>query len=316
MFVDKIRKKESGILLYGITPPKAQNPIEKTQEISQRRKAALQSLPIDGLIIYDLQDESNRTTKERPFPFLPTLDAYSYTNVFLNDLNVPKIVYRSVGKLSAPELEGWIGDIQSQDLATVFVGSPSRKQVTQLKLSEAYDLWKKHNQHTLLGGVTISERHASDRSEHLKILSKMDAGCSFFVSQCVYNIEYTKNVLSDLYFHSQATGQPMPVMIFTLTTCGSLKTIDFMEWLGIHMPVWLKNELANCNNILERSVELSLSIARELTDFCQQKGIPFGFNIESVSIRKEEIEASLRMVREVGQILQDSGVRNSASILQ
>lgn len=316
MFVDKIRKKESGILLYGITPPKAQNSDEKTQEISQRRKLALQSLPIDGLIIYDLQDESNRTTKERPFPFLPTLDAYAYANIFLQDLYIPKIVYRSVGKLSAAELSAWIDAIQSQDLATVFVGAPSREQVTQLKLSEAYELWQQRNQHALLGGVTISERHQSDRSEHLKILSKMEAGCSFFVSQCVYNVEYTKNVLSDLYFHSQSTGQPLPTIIFTLTTCGSLKTIDFMDWLGIHMPVWLQNELANCDNILERSVELSLSIARELTDFCQQKGIPFGFNIESVSIRKEEIEASLRMVREVDQILQKSGVRSSSPILQ
>ena len=35
MFVNKIKKKESGILLYGITPPKAQTEPEKVAEIAQ-----------------------------------------------------------------------------------------------------------------------------------------------------------------------------------------------------------------------------------------------------------------------------------------
>jgi len=309
MFVNKVRQKESGILLYGITPPKAQNSLEKNQEISERRMAHLQSLPIDGLIIYDLQDESNRTVQERPFPFLPTVDAHDYAAHYLHQLPVTKIIYRSVGKLSAPQLTDWISSSQEKDYATVFVGAPSRAQVMQLRLSEAYEIWRSHNQHMLLGGVTISERHHPDRSEHLKIISKMEAGCSFFVSQCVYSVEYTKNMLSDLYFYCQTHQLEMPTIIFTLTTCGSLKTIDFMDWLGIHMPVWLKNELANCHDILARSVELSLSIAHELVRFCQGKSIPFGFNIESVSIRKDEIEASLYLVKQVDQVLQESGVR-------
>lgn len=315
MFVDKIKNKQSGILLYGITPPKAQNSPEKTVEISQKRMAHVQALPIDGMVIYDLQDESNRNTQERPFPFLPTIDASDYTNLYLNELAIPKIIYRSVGKLSGQELSSWISTIQQSPCATVFVGAPSRDQVTQLKLSEAYDIWNEQNQNALLGGVTISERHQSGRSEHLKIIQKMNAGCSFFISQCVYNVEYTKDVLSDLYFYCQAQQQPVPTILFTLTTCGSLKTIDFMDWLGIHMPIWLKNELANCQDILGRSVELSLSIARELIAFCQNKSIPFGFNIESVSIRKDEIDASLHLVKEVDKLLEASGVRKSATLL-
>ncbi|MDJ1469856.1 methylenetetrahydrofolate reductase [Xanthocytophaga flava] len=315
MFFDKVKNKQSGILLYGITPPKAQNTSEKTLEISQKRIAHIQSLPIDGMVIYDLQDESNRNSQERPFPFLPTIDAYNYTTSYLHELAIPKIIYRSVGKLSEEDLSTWVQDIQQQPCATVFVGAPSRDQVTQLRLSEAYDIWNTHNQNALLGGVTISERHQSGRSEHLKIVQKMEAGCSFFISQCVYNVEYTKNVLSDLYFYCQSHQRPIPTIIFTLTTCGSIKTIDFMEWLGIHMPIWLKNELANCQNILQRSVELSLHIANELVAFCKDKGIPFGFNVESVSIRKDEIEASLYLVKEVDKILTTSGARISTNSL-
>ena len=303
MFIDKLKRGESGILLYGITPPKLSNTEEKIKEISTRRVSQLLSAPIDGLVIYDLQDESTRTSMERPFPFLPTHDPYEYAVNYLSGLNVPKIIYRSVGKLNQKELINWCDCIQEENCATVFVGVPSKTQQVQMKLSEAYQLWKEHNKNVLLGGVTIPERHKSSREEHLRIVSKMNNGCSFFISQCVFNVDYTKNVLSDLYFYCQQNGLKMPVIIFTLTTCGSVKTIDFMDWLGIHLPIWVQNELSNAADVLQRSVDLCLDIAEELIYFCKSKGIPFGINIESVSIRKDEIDASLHLLSEVNKML-------------
>ncbi len=309
MFADKIKNKESGILLYGITPSKAQNSPEKHQEIAQKRMGHLLPLSIDGLIIYDLQDESNRISQERPFPFLPTLDAHVYASEYLRDLTVPKIIYRSVGKFSKPELSSWISSIQHSPCSAVFVGVPAKDQAVQMKLPEAYELWRQYNQSAILGGVTIPERHNASRSEHLKIIDKMHAGCSFFISQCVYSIGYTKNVLSDLYFHCQANQLELPALLFTLTTCGSVKTIEFMHWLGVHIPIWLKNELTNCQDILSKSVDLCLDLAEEIIEFCVAKSIPFGFNIESVSIRKDEIDASLYLLTKVDELLQLQGFR-------
>jgi hypothetical protein len=31
-----------------------------------------------GLVLYDIDDESDRTPNERPFPFLPTMDPAEY----------------------------------------------------------------------------------------------------------------------------------------------------------------------------------------------------------------------------------------------
>ncbi|MES2732505.1 MAG: hypothetical protein V4714_12180 [Bacteroidota bacterium] len=309
MFKEKVKNRESGILLYGITPPKAQNAHEKNQEISQKRMADLLPLPIDGLVIYDLQDESHRTAQERPFPFLPTLDPHVFASDYLKELPIPKIIYGSVGKFSKPELSSWISTIQQSRYSAVFVGAPSKDQVAHMKLPEAYEIWRQENKSAVLGGVMIPERHHSGRSEHMKIVHKMDAGCSFFISQCVYSIGYTKNVLSDLYFYCQVNQLPLPTLIFTLTTCGSVKTIDFMNWLGIHIPIWLRNELTNCQDILSTSVDLCLDLAEEIIEFCIAKSIPFGFNIESVSIRKDEIDASLYLLNQVDQLLQASGVR-------
>jgi hypothetical protein len=309
MLKDKIIKKESGILLYGITPPKAHNAPEKIREISLKTTERLQRLNIDGLVIYDLQDESSRNPNERPFPFFSTVDSDIYANEYLGNLDVPKVIYKSVGKISKPRLSGWIDEIQNSKNTSVFVGVPSKQQHVEMRLNEAYELWKDVNKSNILGAVTIPERHQTSRSEHLKIISKMENGCSYFISQCVYNIEFVKNVLSDLQLYCKDNNVEFPMMIFTLTTCGSKKTLDFMDWLGIHLPIWLRNELFHSQDILNKSLELSFTIAKEITDFCIAKNIPFGMNIESVSIRKEEIEASENLLKRVERLFQKKGLR-------
>ena len=312
MFKDKILRRESGILLYGITPPKAHTPVEKIKEIAFKTKARIQPLNIDGLVLYDIQDESSRVKDERPFPYFPTLAPDFFASEYLHDLFVSKIIYRSVGKFTPNELGRWINTIEGQSHSVVFVGAPSKQQTVHLKLPEAYQVWKETNPSIILGGVTIPERHHGERSEHLRILGKVDHGCSFFISQCVYNIEFVKNVVSDLYYHSQKNSTPFPTIIFTLTSCGSLKTLDFMNWLGINVPMWLRNDLHHSQDILSKSVDLSIDIAEEITEYCIGKGIPFGFNIESVSIRKEEIEASEFLLERVDLILQRNKLRTAA----
>ena len=86
----------------------------------------------------------------------------------------------------------------------------------------------------------------------------------------------------------------MPVVI-TLSPCGSEKTIAFMKWLGIGFPRWLENELRHSSDILAKSVKLCESIFSELLEFAREKRIPLGVNVESVSIRKSEIEASVAL---------------------
>lgn len=66
-------------------------------------------------------------------------------------------------------------------------------------------------------------------------MTKQARGCSFFISQIVYNVDITKSLVSV---------------------------------------------------------------------FCRGLQMPFGFNVESVSIRKVEIEASVLLAKEVGTLLQ------------
>lgn len=303
MLKEKIFSRSPGIITYGITPPKKNLPEEKVIKITEKHLERLQKIDIDGLIIYDIQEETERTGEIRPFPFLPTLDAYDYCQNYLNSIDIPKIVYRCVGKYSKNDFEKWIISDLNHDRFSVFVGAASSNQNVMLKLNEAYELINKNSSNLILGGVTIPERHLRKNDEHLRIINKMKHGCKFFVSQAVYNLEASKNLLSDYYYFCSQNEYQMVPFLFTLTPCGSIKTLEFMKWLGINIPKWLENELIHSQDILDKSIRLLIKQFQELAEFAKEKRIPIGCNIESISVRKVEIEASIQLVEEIKSFL-------------
>ncbi|MBV7533122.1 methylenetetrahydrofolate reductase [Chitinophaga sp. sic0106] len=296
----KFVEGQSGIVLYSLTPPKITTEEERVTAIAYNQVERLKNLDIDGLILYDIQDESLRTEKERTFSFIPTIAPEQYSKQFLADLSVPKIIYKSIANQTKETFTNWLR--HNEDIEySVFVGASSHQQVaaTQFSLSDAYDLKRASGRDFILGGVTIPERHNKKGDEHLRIFNKMDQGCNFFVSQCVYNLHDTKNLLSDYYYNSVDSGKPIAPLIFTLAPCGSLKTLQFMEWLGIEVPKWLYNDLKNSKDILKASLDTTTNIAAEILNYAQAKNMPVGFNIESVSIKKEEINAAQELLHNI-----------------
>ena len=159
------------------------------------------------------------------------------------------------------------------------------------------------NPDLLLGGVAISERHTRNGAEHLRLVAKQEAGCSYFVTQIVYDVNAAKNLVSDYAYECRDRGiDPVPI-VFTLSVCGSMKTLEFLRWLGIDVPRWIENDLRRANDTLDASVEHAEATALELVSFCRRLGVPFGISIESVSIRKLEIEASVRLAGRLGTTL-------------
>ena len=237
MLKDKIKSCKSGIVFYGITPPKAKHSQEETQIIAQKHIDRIKDLDIDGLVLYDIQDEVDRTQDKRPFPFMQTLDPTFYSEKYLSDLKVPSIIYKAVGKYTQEEMTLWLEQSKRSQHYCVFVGAASVSQKLTINLRQAYKLKEEVNKDLVLGGITIPERHTKKQNEHLNVFGKIESGCEFFVSQAVYNLEAAKNFLSDYYKMSCEENKPMVPIIFTITPCGSVKTLEFMKWLGINIPL-------------------------------------------------------------------------------
>lgn len=296
---EKLDRGLAGIRLYGIAPPKLATEPERLREIAAHHLARLRMLEPDALVVYDIQDEPGRNGQPRPFPFLPTVDPEIYAYDALAKSSLPKIVYRCVGAHSREVFSGWIESVRaaSDRRLSVFVGAPrGRSSTPGLPLAGAYAL-ARTAPNLVLGGIAIAERHVAKVDEHQRMLAKQDAGCRFFITQSVYDAASTKSLLSDYALSLEASGRSPAPVVLTFSPCGSLRTLEFMKWLGISFPRWLENELRHSADTLERSIDLCQNVFNDVQEYARKKRLPIGINVESVSIRKAEVDASVELYR-------------------
>jgi len=102
-----------------------------------------------------------------------------------------------------------------------------------------------------------------------------------------YALDSLQLVLPRIVYRSVSGQRPA-----TLRTC-----------LGMEVPRWVRNQLAHSRDILQASIETSLATVRQRHACAQEKSIALGCDVESVSIRKSEIEASVELVQRVAPIL-------------
>ncbi|MEV6346581.1 5,10-methylenetetrahydrofolate reductase [Actinoplanes sp. NPDC051851] len=296
-----LAEARSGVLLFSVTPPKRSHPEERVKEIARLTLERLDGLDLDGLILYDIDDESDRNPQERPFPFLATLDPVRYYRERLGGWRLPVVIYRCVGKYPEDELRDWMRGADPETVLGVFVGASSGSKEVHTTLRRAQELHAEVCPEMPLGAVAIGERDG----EHLRMLAKQERGVGFFVTQVIYHVNETKNLISDYFYECRARGVQPRTVIFTVSLCGSLRTLEFLRWLGVDVPRWLENSLRHADDTLAESYRQCLDIVRDLRDYCEHLGLPYGFNIESVSIRKAEIEATHRLAADVAELLRE-----------
>jgi len=295
----KFADPSRGVYLIGTCPPKDGTSPEQATEIATKLLARLGQIDFDGLIVYDIQDESSRTDVPRPFPFMRTLDPRMYSKLVRELADHPVITYKSVSQRDRADFSNWLDDAWQnygvRDM--VMVGSPSTDGDIKLSLNDAYETTAEHPLNYQIGGVTIAERHAKKGDEHLRLLDKSAKGCEFFVSQAVYNAQATVDMLTSYARECRLRGEQPKRIILTFTPCGSAKTLEFMEWLGISVPEGTRWRILDSANPLMESIRICRNNLEQILDAVIDLGLPLGLNIESLTNRKDEIDASIRLYK-------------------
>lgn len=294
-------------ITYAITPPNRTISAERRAALVAAQSARIATLPIDALLVYDLQDEAARNSAPRPFPFVPKLDALSYAYDELRLGSLPRVVYRTLGDQNEALLRQWLARLRAQAGLAVFVGAPSRASAaigsTALPLSRAFEVCREYAPVTPFGGVLIAERHQRSGDEDHRAWTKVEQGCRFFVTQTTWSVTATLALLRDLKHLAEQASAPMPTLLLTASPCGSAQTLAFQEWLGVHLPPPIKHDLLSAKCMLTRSVELAFDVFRELHALALTQGIAVGCNVESVSSRTAEVDASHELTHRVARYL-------------
>lgn len=296
---DKINDEVQGVYLIGTTPPRAGTQSMKVTEIANKLLSRLNPNEYDGLIVYDIQDESSRIDKPRPFKFRETIDPRVYSHLLQQLSGVDLITYKSVAQRDEQAFKAWLDETHKfYDLQNlVLVGCPSSNGEVKLCLDKAYEVLGRHDGDFCLGGVTIAERHATKFNEHQRILKKMASGADYFISQAVYNPQATIDLLTS-YAETCRTHQIQAKrIILTFAPCGSEQTLAFMNWLGINVPKTTQFRILSAEDALAESVHICCENFEKILQHCAYLDLPIGLNIESLTNRKQEIDASVQLFR-------------------
>lgn len=298
------------VLLYGTTPPRASTPPDRIAAAAKRLVERVAPLPLDGLVVYDVQDESGRTSEPRPFPFLPTIESPVYARTLQQLTGKSVITYKCVANASEATWNSWLTTAHEQYgiacLSLVGLAS-SRGRHSALSLPHATRVAAAHPAGFTLGGVVIAERHSPERSESQRIIQKGADGCSFFISQMVYHAETTLRFLEDYARDCEARGVAPRRIVLTFTPCGRAQTMAFVKWLGVQIPAETERAILSDPAPLAASIRICRDNLRTILEHPIARRVPLGVNIESVSIAKEEIAASVELCHSLHELARERG---------
>src|SRR3954469_12796636 len=133
----RIVSRQGAFLLFALTPPRLSSSAEQAQELADVTLERLEPLGLDGLILYDIDDESDRNPDERPFPYLPTMDPAEFHAEHLGAWERPVVIYRCVGKYAEDDLRDWLGEADPAQVLGVFVGASSGSKAVRTNLRRA-----------------------------------------------------------------------------------------------------------------------------------------------------------------------------------
>ena len=290
-------------LLYGTTPPRLGTSPEATASAADKLAARLRGLPLDGVVVYDIQDETGRTALPRPFPFTGTLDPRLYARLLVERVAKPAITYKSLGDFDEQAWRAWLSESTATKILSI-VGRPTSGVRYPLSLSRAIRIAADHPAGFTVGGVAIAERHSAQRSEAARLLAKGIEGCTYFISQTVYHAPPTQRLLRDYLRDCRGAGVDPRRVILTFAPCGREKTLAFLRWLGVNVAPETERAILGAPSPLAKSIDICRDNLRRILDAPYGDAIPLGVNVESVSINRDEIDASIDLFQVLRETLE------------
>jgi hypothetical protein len=301
-----------------LTPPLDGATEEETLQHAEKFMNKSRSLAVDGYIVYDIQDEEGRTQMPRPFPFRKLGDPAAFATV-LEGVSGGRssVVYKCVAESDKATFNEWLSNAveKSKNMCFNFVGGATHsKEYKGPTIPDAADMLTKQLKGHF-GGVTIAERHVKKGNEHETLLKKQSLGAEWFITQAIYDQQPTIKLINDYGKLCKERNVKPVKIILTFAPCGREKTMNFIKWLGVHVPDWVEKRIFSEDatpaktplnkSPVERSVDILCDMCEDILEQTKDSGVPLGVSVESVSIFKNEVEAAHELFRRCQHIALD-----------
>ncbi|HEY5897725.1 MAG TPA: hypothetical protein VIV54_09190, partial [Burkholderiales bacterium] len=92
-------------------------------------------------------------------------------------------------------------------------------------------------------------------------------------------------------------------VVLTFAPCGREKTLHFLRWLGVIVEPETERAIFGAADPIAKSIEICRDNLRRILEQPYAAEIPLGINVESVSINRDEIDASVDLFHALREIM-------------
>jgi 5,10-methylenetetrahydrofolate reductase len=134
----------------------------------------------------------------------------------------------------------------------------------------------------VVGNIAIPHRTA----EAERMLRKTKAGVSFLTTQLLFEAQGIIDAVREYGRRCREDGVAPATVVLSFAPLGDEDDIEFVRWLGAHLPDDVEQALLQDEQALSRrTVELALSVWTEIVAATSSAGVPLGASVEQVSAR-------------------------------
>lgn len=306
-FEQKAEDPRPPLVLYEDLPPKTAKTGDMVAKV-RRLSAILSRSHVDAVNIPEIRLEQSRGPK--PVGALPKIDPLTYGSWCTRIGGVPSIVYRCVPYHEKQVHVDWCKRALEMGIrAVVVVGRESSvDDCPGPEAGEAITLFKSLGM--VVGGVMIPHRE----NEEQRMVAKVEAGASFFVTQILFSQEDVGPLLVRYSALCAKSGVDPKRVVLSFAPVTSERNLKFMEWLGVQLhPCFREDLLRFPASMVQRSRLEAMKALTRLFEGPIPSDVPLGLNIEHVM--DQNTAAALDLLQEMSEIYRLQWMARGADLL-
>jgi 5,10-methylenetetrahydrofolate reductase len=295
-------------LLFEIVPPEKENKEERLIQHTRLLETLFNTIDVDALNIPEIQDESRKGEKgKRLSRFRERVSPRIYARKLAENFDTDFIINRVIVKDHHNELEKWMIETYEEfgipniilvggESSRIKYNGPSvvsgNKMVTRY-LNQGrfrYNSGKTVSTNYNVGNICIPTRRKEVYDEPERMLHKIKSGADFFTSQIIAEAKTPISLMNDLSELLINEKEEPPVIFWSFSPISCQTDVNFLRWLGVHIPEKTEKFILEHNNPASISAEVFLQIWEKMLDFNSRLPVtfPMGINISIMGLRNFE----------------------------
>ncbi len=312
--------KKTFPLLFEIVPPEKGNEEKRLNQHTDLLEQLFANIEPDALNIPEIQNESQKGEKgKRSTSYKERVPPRRYARLLSERFDTEFIINRVIVKHSGKGQEDWLLETSDEFglQNIIFVGGESSMiQYPGLSVPDGNRLAKqylnrgrrRHDDSDVeptnftVGNICIPTRRRDDYDEPERMLHKIKAGSDFFTSQIITEAENPISLLNDLSEILEEEDRDLPLIFWSFTPISSQKDVDFLRWLGVHIPENTEKMILGSKDPVSASCDLAQNVLEKVVDFNHQLPVsfPMGINISVMGLRN--FENGIRLAKELEMV--------------